>query len=111
MIQTIEICTLTGTESGIVELFQDYVINFFRSNNAVELLPQPTEWALMPKHSSPEIAEKASWSWSSRQREGGSGAFGSCRIYLKSDKQIRSKTSEKVIKDDAVYAIESTTSS
>ena len=109
MLKAIEISTSTGNELDIVELFRDYVINFFRSNNAVELLPQSTEWVLMPRYSSSEIAEKAFWSWNSRQK--GDGAVGSCNIYLKSDKQIRSKTSTRLVKNGAVYIIESTTSS
>ena len=109
MLKAIEISTSTGNELDIIELFRDYVINFFRSNNALELLPQPTEGVLMSRYSSPEIAEKAFWSWNSRQK--GDGAVGSCNIYIKSDKQIRSKTSTRLIKNDAVYIIESTTSS
>ena len=109
MLKAIEISTSTGNELDIVELFRDYVINFFRSNDAIKLLPQPIEGALMSRYSSPEIAEKAFWNWNTRQKE--DGAVGSCTIYLKSDKRIRSKTSTRLIRNGAVYIIESTTSS
>ena len=108
MLKAIEISTSTGSELDIVELFRDYVINFFRSNDAVELLPQPTEWESI-SNSSPGMQEKASWGWDSRQK--GDGAVGSCTIYLNSNKQLLSKTSTKLIKNGAVYIIESTTSS
>lgn len=107
-LKAIEISTSTGNELDIVELFRDYVINFFRSNDAVELLPQPTEWESI-SNSSPEMQEKASWSWDSRQK--GNGAVDSCTIYLNSDKQMRSKTSTRLVRNGAVYIIESTTSS
>ena len=109
MLKVIEISTSTGNELQVHELLEDCVIDFFKQNEAVELLPQRIKWRSMLSNSPPEIVEKASWSWNSQQK--GNGAVGNCTIYIKSDKQVRSKTSEKIIRDDAVYTIESITSS
>jgi len=114
MLKTIRVTSATGNEQHIIKLFKEYVIHFLKKAVAVakekgqELLPQlqKSDWEWVTDSSPAELLETVSWSWNSRSKE--DGATGSCTIYLKSDEQIRSHTSEKLLKDNSVYNVEIT---
>lgn len=114
MLKTIKITSTTGNQEHILKLFKEYVIDILKKAGAVaeekgqELLPQvqKSDWQWVTDSSPAELLETVSWSWNSRPKE--DGATGSCTIYLKSDEQIRSYTSEKLLEGNAVYNVEIT---
>ncbi|MEG4396573.1 hypothetical protein QUB30_29740 [Microcoleus sp. BROC3] len=111
MLKTIKVTTnATGNEQHITKLFKQYVIDFLQKAVAEEnnLLRhfQTSDWKWVTDSSPAELVETVSWSWQSRSNA--DGADGNCTIYLKSDKPIRSQTSEKFVEGNAVYSVDIT---
>ncbi|PSB53141.1 hypothetical protein C7B67_04180 [filamentous cyanobacterium Phorm 6] len=114
MLKTIKVTSATGNQEHILKLFKEYVIDFLKKavavaeENGQQLLPQvqKSDWQWVTDSSPAELLERVSWAWQSRTC--GDGADGDCTIYLKSDEQIRSHTSEKLLEGNAVYNVEIT---